>query len=129
MLQVFINLIHNSYQAMHKTGGEITISAKEIGTEKGQEKTIITLTDTGPGIKGRILPSVYQPFFTTKENGTGLGLAITKQIIESHEGEIILTSAPDTGTTATIILPIPGSDLDDESDKQSQVTMHSPKIQ
>jgi signal transduction histidine kinase len=93
---VFINLIVNSIQAMHK-GGEINIDVSE------EDKfAIIKLSDSGEGISDENLSKVFEPLFTTKQKGTGLGLASCKNIIEQHGGEILVSNNP---TTFTIWLP------------------------
>ena len=66
-----------------------------------------------PGIPERLLPKIFQPFFTTKgttkkgeQKGTGLGLAICKDIIEHHKGRIEVESTVGKGTTFSILLPM-----------------------
>ena len=93
---VFINLIVNSIQELHK-GGEIEIKISD------QDNTaIIKFIDSGKGISDKDLPKIFEPLFTTKQKGTGLGLASCKNIVEQHDGEINVTNNP---TTFTIILP------------------------
>jgi signal transduction histidine kinase len=46
-----------------------------------------------------------EPLYTKKAKGTGLGLNICKQIIEKHDGDITISSAPGKGTIVTIVLP------------------------
>jgi signal transduction histidine kinase len=55
-----------------------------------------------------VLQRVFEPFFTTKPpgKGTGLGLSVSYGIIQQHEGTITVDSAPDIGTTFTILLPL-----------------------
>ena len=93
---VFINLIVNSIQELHK-GGEI-----EIKISDQDNVAIIKFIDSGKGISDKDLPKIFEPLFTTKQKGTGLGLASCKNIVEQHDGEINVTNNP---TTFTIILP------------------------
>jgi signal transduction histidine kinase len=99
--QVFLNLLINAKQAM-KDGGEIRISTKF------QENHVhITIQDTGTGIPAENLARIFDPGFTTKGVGvgTGLGLSICYQIIQEHQGDILVDSQVGKGTIFTIILP------------------------
>jgi signal transduction histidine kinase len=93
---VFSNLILNSIQAIDGKG---TISVKLTGYTK---HITIDLIDTGSGIPENILPHIFEPLFTTKQQGTGLGLPSCKNIIEQHGGTI---SAKNNPTAFTITLP------------------------
>ena len=66
---------------------------------------IIDIADTGSGMPVEIQKRLFDPFFTTKEEGTGLGLPIAARIIEKHGGAIEYETAPNEGTTFSIILP------------------------
>jgi signal transduction histidine kinase len=66
----------------------------------------IAITDTGPGIPPDILPRVFEPLFSTRSFGTGLGLATAKQIVENHNGDIVIARGPEGGTRVVIRLPI-----------------------
>jgi two-component system NtrC family sensor kinase len=100
--QVFLNLINNALDAMDKTGGTLTISARQ---EDGQ--ILISVSDNGPGIPKAILARIFDPFFTTKPvgSGTGLGLSICYGIIHKMGGTISVRSAVDAGTTFEIHIP------------------------
>ncbi|MCK4450342.1 MAG: hypothetical protein KAX26_07095, partial [Anaerolineae bacterium] len=63
-------------------------------------------SDTGEGMPPEVLFHLFEPFFTTKEHGSGLGLSISYGIIQSHGGEITVTSEVGMGTTFTILLPV-----------------------
>lgn len=99
--QAFLNILLNACQAIQDTG---TLS---IATETSRHDLLISITDTGCGIKPDDLPKVFDPFFTTKAPGmgTGLGLSITYKIIQEHRGEIELKSLEHEGTKVTIKLP------------------------
>jgi two-component system sensor histidine kinase PilS (NtrC family) len=105
--KLLINLLHNSCVALNDNEGEIRIIAREITEDSGEEKTVLTIIDNGIGISDLIIDKVFDPFFTTRENGTGLGLSIVKQIAETHDGGITITSSEKEGTTAELWLPLP----------------------
>jgi len=100
--QVWINIIHNSIQAMNGEG-KLVISAKY------KDKAIlISFTDNGKGIPENIKDRIFEPFFTTKPlgEGTGLGLDIIRKIIEKHMGTITFKSKEGVGTTFYVNLPV-----------------------
>jgi signal transduction histidine kinase len=102
MEQVFINLIHNSVQAMPE-GGTLSVTTRAV-----DRNLVITFRDTGDGIATADLQKVMQPFFTTRHRGSGLGLPIVKRITETHGGTLELRSEKGEGTTAIVTLPMGG---------------------
>ncbi len=104
--QVFLNLIHNACLAM-EVGGTIEVSAHEATSDDGISTMVIRVQDNGCGIPAAMLPDIFAPFFTTRENGTGLGLAIVQQIMEGHQGRVQVESVVNQGTLFTITLPLP----------------------
>ena len=105
MQEVFINLFINALQAIKGCSGRITISARP-DPERGQ--VVVTVADTGIGIGPEDLARIFDPFFTTKEvgKGTGLGLSIVFGIVEQHQGEITVESAPGQGASFILRLPL-----------------------
>ena len=101
--QVFLNLINNALDAMEKTGGTITLSAKVDGHD-----LVVAVVDSGPGIAEANLARVFDPFFTTKPvgKGTGLGLSICYGIIKKMGGDIDARSAIGKGTAFEIRMPL-----------------------
>jgi signal transduction histidine kinase len=101
--RVLINLIQNAAQAMNN-GGKITIKARK-QTDKGG--ICFKVQDTGHGIPAENLPTMFDPFVTTKDvgKGSGLGLSITYGIIEQHGGKIRVSSEVGKGTTFSCFLP------------------------
>jgi signal transduction histidine kinase len=101
---VFMNIILNAAQAMDGRG-KLIIST-ELSLD-GQS-VILEIRDTGPGIPEDVLPHVFEPFYTTKDEGkgTGLGLSLAYGIVESHQGKILVRNNPDQGSTFIIELPI-----------------------
>ncbi len=104
--QVLLNVLHNAIDATPMHGEAIEVTAFELA--RGERPGILTkVVDKGAGIAPEALAHVFEPFFTTgKRHGTGLGLAICRNIIESHGGDIHMTSQPGIGTTVRIWLPV-----------------------
>jgi len=98
--QVILNLLKNAIEAMPR-GGIIDVQVKE----KEEGKISIQIIDQGIGIPKERIPTLGEPFYTTKEKGTGLGLMTCYKIIESHNGELNIQSIVNEGTTVEIILP------------------------
>jgi signal transduction histidine kinase len=74
----------------------------------GDDRVMVEIGDTGPGVPDEVRTRVFEPFFTTKEvgQGTGLGLDIAWQIIVGrHGGEIRVESTPGD-TRFQVVLPI-----------------------
>jgi signal transduction histidine kinase len=108
--QVLLNLLINARHALlGSRGGSITVKASRVD---GADEVRIQVIDTGPGIPEKLIPKIFQPFFTTKgtarkgeTKGTGLGLAICRDIVEHHRGRIEVTSEVGRGTTFGVYLP------------------------
>lgn len=115
--QVIMNLCTNSYQAMRKEGGQLTVTLLEkkitaqdrLQNPKLNQEVYLCLTvqDTGLGMDEVTLERIFEPYFTTKKagEGTGLGLPIVHGIVTSCEGHIQVQSTPGVGTSFTIYLP------------------------
>lgn len=99
MKRVFINLISNARDAII-SDGEIVIRLEE------DDKWIKWfIQDNGKGMDQETIDKIFEPFYTRKKRGTGLGMAIVKGFIDSHKGDIKVTSELDRGTTFEILLP------------------------
>ncbi len=99
LLQALLNILLNAIEAM-EPGGVLTV---RLGSSAGAVE--LAIQDTGCGISREHLGRLFDPFFTTKRQGTGLGLAIAHSVIQAHDGELVVDSAPGQGTTMTIRLP------------------------
>ncbi|MBX6422533.1 PAS domain S-box protein [Thermosulfurimonas sp. F29] len=97
--QMVQNLVLNALEAMPE-GGDLFIQAEAV-----EERVILTVRDTGPGIPPEILPQIFEPGFTTKRAGSGLGLAVVKSIVERYGGSIEVFSPPGEGAMFRIVLP------------------------
>ncbi len=103
LAQVFDNLLSNAQKYAPN-------SIVRIDVMHDSEEMKISFSDNGPGIPKYYLPKIFTRFFRVPENslqehGSGLGLSICKQIIELHNGTIVVDSN-ENGTTFTIKLPL-----------------------
>lgn len=108
---VFVNLIHNAYQAMaasHAAGDarervlRLTIAPE---TSSGRSGLVVTLEDTGPGVPAELREQIFNPFYTSKKDGVGLGLAIVAKIVDGHRGWIKLDDTSPHGARFRVFLP------------------------
>lgn len=97
--QAFYNLARNAMQAM-PTGGKLTIRCSA-----DDNFVMLSVSDSGCGIKPENMQKIFRPFFTTKNAGTGLGLMIVERIVREHGGSLAVDSRENAGTTFTISLP------------------------
>jgi signal transduction histidine kinase len=105
--QALVEIVSNALDAMPQ-GGRLRIGASLNGAGGGPAEVSIEIADTGPGIPDQVLPSVCEPFFTTRQDGTGLGLAIAKRYVEQNGGRLEIVSRPG-GTTVRVRLPVAAS--------------------
>ncbi len=100
--QVVVNVCLNSIAAM-PDGGTLKVE-----TRKSNSMIVVTITDSGSGIKKEDLPKIFDPFFTTKDigEGTGLGLSVTYSLVQRMNGTITVNSRQWAGTSFLIELPV-----------------------
>ena len=108
--QVFWNLLSNAVK-FTPAGGRVVATIDRVGAQ-----IQVTIADTGMGIAQEFLPFAFERFrqadqsFTRPHGGLGLGLAIVKHLVETHGGEVAVSSEGlGRGTTFTIQLPIAGA--------------------
>lgn len=102
--QVLLNLMRNAIEAMEAVAPPRRRLALR-SFAPSNDAIRVTVSDTGPGMSEETAASVFNAFFTTKENGLGIGLSISRSIIESHRGQLWVTSSPGEGCTFTFTLP------------------------
>ena len=114
--QVLMNLAINAHEAMPE-GGRLTISTavEDVAEPRVIDQpdvgpgryAVLTVADTGRGMKPEVLEHLFEPFFTTKAvgGGPGLGLATAHGIVSQHAGWIAVESAPGKGSVFTVFLP------------------------
>lgn len=107
--KILNNLISNALKFTQKRGAVSLYIT--VGID-GQQKQFleITVKDTGIGISGYYLESIFSRFFQVPENknngGTGIGLALTRELVKLHQGEIFVKSDEGKGSQFTVRLPL-----------------------
>lgn len=100
--QVFINLFTNAIEALAETEDPVL----QLHCSQDNSRLLFKLQDNGPGMTDEVFTQIFIPFYTTKEKGTGIGLSISKQIIQSHQGQLFVESKAGLGSSFFIELPL-----------------------
>jgi len=102
--QVILNLLVNAANELDSvpSGARVIL----IKTEISNNYVIVSVSDSGPGIKEEAKHKLFDPFFTTRKDGLGIGLAVCRSIIEDHEGKIWAENNKDVGATFSFQLKI-----------------------
>ena len=102
--QAMVNILRNALHAVEEGDDpRVTIDLTRDGTTAHLE-----IRDNGPGLNGKSLDELQEPFFSTKSSGVGmgLGLSITTQIIRSHGGQLSAQNGPLGGAVFLVTLPL-----------------------
>lgn len=103
--KIMINLLTNAVKYTDK--GLVLLSVKCVRVNKDICRLIISVKDTGRGIKKENIDKLFNKFQRIEEDmnttieGTGLGLAITKQLVEMMNGNIVVNSIYGEGSNFT----------------------------
>jgi len=110
--QVFINLVINARDAMlqHEREADVERPTRKILTIKSyqeNDRIVVIVSDTGPGVPQELRSRIFEPFFTTKKigEGTGVGLSVSYGIIREHQGTIEVNGQDQEGATFTLTFP------------------------
>lgn len=116
--QAIMNLVLNARDAMPE-GGTLRIAMRRStgpaleadGTPPPKAWVEIAVSDTGIGIDADTMQHLFEPFFTTKGpgRGTGLGLPQVHGIMQLHNGDVVVHSEVNRGTTFTLYFPVADS--------------------
>ncbi|NCS66659.1 MAG: GHKL domain-containing protein, partial [Betaproteobacteria bacterium] len=98
--QAWFNLLRNAVESIENIG-EVRVLAFALASGEA----VIKIWDNGHGIATEVLPHVFEPFYSTRQDGAGMGLFIVKEIIDEHGGAISVESEPGKGTQFTVELP------------------------
>ena len=105
LAQILLNLIDNAIK-FNTPNGQVSVQANRL-----EDRTEISVSDTGPGIPADDLPRVFERFYRGDKShsqtvpGTGLGLSIVKHLVEAHGGTVVVESQLGQGATFRFTLP------------------------
>ena len=107
MRRTVVNVFENACHALEETrerdpSAELKIS---VGSSIVGKRLELWVSDTGPGIPDDVLPTVFEPLFSTKGFGVGLGLVVVKRIMDQHNGGVEISTEPGKGTEVILWLP------------------------
>lgn len=118
LTRVLVNLVKNAAESMRQAGRiEIALRERETGPN-GAPELVLTVEDSGPGIREGLLERIFEAGFTTRaaaESGAdggwpaahhGLGLSITRSILEAAGGRIHAENRNQGGARIVIELPV-----------------------
>jgi two-component system sensor kinase FixL len=111
--QVLTNLMRNAIEAMRDSKPRELIVRT---VHENDDMIAVIVQDTGPGIAEEISQQLFKPFVTTKAGGMGIGLSISKRIVESHGGEMTVSSNEAGGATFRFTLPVVKEELDNAAE-------------
>ena len=123
--QIVMNVMKNAANYTPEGG---TIKAHVTPDYRGH--IVVTIEDSGIGIREQDLLHIFEPFYradtsrTRGSGGSGLGLAIVSELVKLHRGSITIKSSPGHGTSVAITLPCGRTEhKDSENDEVQQISV------
>jgi C4-dicarboxylate-specific signal transduction histidine kinase len=102
--QVILNLMLNGIEAMAGISDRMRrLRIRSQTQEAGQ--VLVSIEDSGLGVKAEIMARLFEPFFTTRSQGIGMGLPISRSIVEAHGGRLWAESTVNQGSVFQFTLP------------------------
>lgn len=130
LAQALSNIALNAQQAM-PSGGTIIVAASNLDLAVDTPPVTagnyvhVTIADQGPGIPEEVLPKIFDPYFTTRQDGLGLGLAASYSIVTKHGGHVVAESKGGVGTTIHVYIPATRQTLQEAAEQvESDITGH-----
>jgi nitrogen fixation/metabolism regulation signal transduction histidine kinase len=93
--QMLINLLKNAKEVSPDIPSQISIDASD-------DQLDITLRDFGPGMALDVMQKAFLPYYSTKTEGSGIGLSVCREVMDAHQGQIILNNHPQGGLQVTL---------------------------
>mgnify|MGYP001792506388 CR=1 FL=1 len=128
-IQIIINNLLSNALKFTPPEGTVSVGLKRVDTQ-----VQIRVIDDGPGIEKNHLPHIFKRFYqvddsaTKQYQGSGIGLALTKELVETHRGQLHVQSEWGKGTTFTILLPLQQATLTDAGPKAEELVFRRDSI-
>ncbi|MFT4089725.1 MAG: HAMP domain-containing sensor histidine kinase [Asticcacaulis sp.] len=104
--RLLVNLMRNARQAIEAQPNRKTLGRVTITAVKTAEDVIMAVSDNGPGIPERVRNTLFQPFSVSgSRGGSGLGLAISRDLAQTHGGDVRLIETGPNGTSFEVRIP------------------------
>jgi len=103
---MILNICLNACDAMKEQGSILKLQVYKEQTEKNKEQIVISIQDNGCGMNQKQVDSIFDAFYSTKENGVGLGMWMVKNTTKKYNGKIVINSKPKEGTIFKISFPV-----------------------
>ncbi|MEO7391436.1 MAG: ATP-binding protein [Ramlibacter sp.] len=102
--QIIYNLVTNALQALE----QVDVSQRSLAVEisEGPKMGVLTVIDSGPGIAPDVLPRLFEPFFSTRDQGLGLGLSLCETLAQGLGGELSAAHHEPRGARFRLALPL-----------------------
>ena len=100
--QVLMNLVTNAVQALAGVEGEKKIG---LASALNEDRIIVRVADSGPGVPPDLRSRIFNPFFTDKKSGSGIGLSLCHRIVSDHGGRLEVDQSAWGGAEFTMDLP------------------------
>jgi C4-dicarboxylate-specific signal transduction histidine kinase len=101
--QVILNLLTNAAQALKAVEGPKNI---EVRASVNQDRMIIAVADSGPGVPPDLREKIFDPFFSVKREGSGIGLSLSHRIVTDHGGSLKVGVSKWGGAEFVIEIPV-----------------------
>ena len=106
--EMILNLLNNATEAMKSMEKDKKIA---VSSAVENDRIIIRISDSGPGVPLEIRDKIFDPYFTTKTDGTGIGLSLSHRIITDHGGSLAVLDSELGGAEFRIEIPIKKRDV------------------
>jgi signal transduction histidine kinase len=101
--EMVLNLLNNAAEAMKSMEKDKKIV---VTTSAENDRMIVSVFDSGPGVPLQIRDKIFDPYFTTRPEGTGIGLSLSHRIITDHGGSLTVSDSDLGGAEFRIEIPI-----------------------